>query len=173
MSRAVEKTLVLSFSGGVTSNAAGTVRAAWDDALNRGSDGQVKSQFVPGDAAWLIVQADPSVRITRVLATAGAIVALGEVSRRQTDSLLFAAADSEQSLSWRPSGGVSSAWYGNQGSSLRVNGQTVTVGAGHPCRALFSYTARCMSYRLQTPAVKLATGQEYPIDVVVYYTEVS
>lgn len=170
--RQVEKTLVLSFSGDQAVSADGSIRAAWDDARNRAADGTVKTQFIPGDSAFFIVQADPAVRITRVLPTAGSVQAQGEVNRAQSDSLLFAAADQQQTLSWIPAGGISPRWYGNQGSGLQVSGTTITCAAGHPCRGDLAYTARCRSYRLQTPAVSLAKGQTWPVDVVIYYAEV-
>lgn len=168
----VEKTLVLSFTGDQAVSADGAVRAAWDDTRNRDRAGEVKSQFVPGEAAWFIAQADPSVRITRVAPTDGAVVALGTVNRPQVDSLLLSAADHQGSLSWRPSGSVSVTWYGNQGSGLRVDGLSVTAAAGHPCRGDCRYTAQVQSYRLDTPRVPLAKGQTWPVDVVIYYTEV-
>ncbi len=171
MSRIVEKTLVLSFSGGPVASSSGTIRAAWDDARNRAADGTVKSQWLPRDAAFFIVQADAGVSVTRVLPTDGSVRELGPVNRTQTDSLLFAAADNEQQLSWLPSGVISPTWYGNQGSGLQKNGQTVTVAAGHPCRGNLSYAARVQSYRLDTPAVTLAAKQQWPLDVVIYYTE--
>lgn len=167
----VEKTLVLSFSGGQVQNSTGTMRAAWDDVRNRAADGTVKTQFLPGESAFFIVQADASLRITRVVPTSGAVVALGAASWQQTDSLLFALADQQQQLSWQPSGGVSATWYGNQGSGMRVSGLAVTVAAGHPCRGELAYAARVQSYRLDTPRVSLAKGQTWPVDVVVYYTE--
>ena len=171
--KSVEKTLVLSFSGGMVSNASGTVRAAWDDTANKSAAGEVKTQFIPGDPAMFIVQAEPSVQITRVLATAGEVQYQGEVNRPQTDELGWAAADDRQQLAWRPAGGVSPTWYGNVGSGLKVDGMTATVTAGLPCLARLAYTARVRSYRLQTPKITLAKGQEYPLRVYIYYKEAS
>jgi hypothetical protein len=169
--KSVEKTLVLSFSGGMAVNASGTVRAAWDDAGNKSAAGEVKTQFIPGDPAMFIVQAEPSVQITRVLATAGEVQYQGEVDRPQTDELGWAAADDRQQLAWRPNGAVTPTWYGNAGSGLKIDGMTATVAGGLPCLARLAYTARVRSYRLQTPAVVLAKGQDYPLRVYIYYKE--
>lgn len=173
--REVEKTLVLSFSGaqaGGGSTAA--VRAAWDDARNRAADGSVRSQFVPGESVYFIAQADAGARITRVAATSGAVVGLGAASRPQSDTLLFTGGEqSPPQLSWVPSSGLIATWYGNQGSGLQVAGRSVTVAAGYPCRATLAYSAAVTSYRLDTPRVQLAKEASWPIDVVIYYVEVS
>ena len=63
-------TLVVGF-GQDAATESGSIIAEWDDTLNLNADGTVKTQFVPGDVAWLLVHHDNTATINAVRMTAG------------------------------------------------------------------------------------------------------
>ena len=81
-------TLVVKFGQGASS---GFVAAEFDDIKNVDTAGKTKSSFAPGEEPYFLVQHDDSVRIDRIAATGGMVVAMGLVSRPYSDRLDFPA----------------------------------------------------------------------------------
>lgn len=166
-------TLVVPFGDEAVSGAGGAIVAEWDDTMNLDANGQVKTQWQPGDAAYLLLHNDGSVRVLAVKATAGSIVAAGAANLSRQATLGFSAAGEKQGLQYLPAGPLSFVWKGNVGQGAGNVGKEVSVAAGQfPCLAEVSYPVDFSRYRLQTPAMMLAAEETFPIRVYVYYEEV-
>lgn len=166
----VVSTIVASFGEAVQS-ASGSIVVEWDDTLNVNDDGSEKTQFVPGDTAFLLVHADQGVDIVAVKATAGNISNQGGIVLSREQELGFADAADIQTLNYRPASSLALTWYGRQGSGKSVSGKELSFAAGFPCLARAVYSVAFQRYALETPSMSLDSGTEFPIRVYVYYTE--
>ena len=138
-----------------------------DDLLNVDAEGEVKTQFHPGDLIHFLMHYDHSkMRVTAIKATSGDVVVLGEVGRDNTVEELFVAAAEPVTLPHVPSGSVTAAWYGRT-SILSRDGAALTAAAV-PCLGDISYSYIATSCRLVPPPLTLAADEEYPIAVVIY-----
>lgn len=166
-------TLVVPFGDGPTSGAGGAITAEWDDTLNRDAAGEVKSQWNPGDQAYLLVHHDETVRITAVRTTSGTISMVGQVSLPRTDLVGFSAAAEKQGLQYLPAGAPVFVWKGNAGSGPTRSGKELSFGGGQfPCLASITYPVAFTRYHLATPAMTLAEDETWPIRVYIYYEEI-
>ncbi|SHO52829.1 hypothetical protein [Desulfopila aestuarii] len=163
-------TLVVRFGESVAS-VSGDIVAEWDDTLNVESSGEVKSRFVPGDEAWLLIHADPGLQIVRVAATHGSVNASGQVVQQRSQDIGFGGVDDGQDLRYLPAASIVGQWLGRVGVGLQIAGRRLTVQDGFPCLLRASYPVRFRRYRLQTPAMTLNTDETYPLLVYIYYTE--
>ena len=169
----VVSTLVVSF-GEDAVTASGSIVAEWDDTMNLDARGEVKSQYLPGDEAYLLVHHDATVTIKAVKATAGAIASLGAAQLQRTAELGWGDAADGQTLNYLPAGAPALRWFGNVGSGMEVAGKAIRMTGGQfPCLAEVSFPVAFTRYRLQTPAVALAKDEEFPIRVYIYYQEVA
>jgi hypothetical protein len=160
-------TFVVEYGDSVSGDQAQGVKIELDDTRNLDDEGEVKSQFYPGDQVYFLVSYPDELRIDRVAATAGMIVAEGDQGRVREQELLFT--DEEPvSLGYQPAGAVVPAWQGNIGSSWQVQDGQVTVAGGYPCLARVSYAVDFSGYRLIPPPLSLAEDETYTIYCVVY-----
>lgn len=158
-------TLVLKFG-----QAAGTgfAIAELDDIRNVDSTGQKKSSFAPGDEVYFLVQHDDSLRIDRIAATGGMVVAMGQVSRDYTDRLDFPALGDTAELSHLPAGSVSRTWV-DHAAAVTIAGRTVTAAGGElPAKGNLAYSAEMHSFRLVPPPMTLADGESHEITVYIF-----
>jgi len=168
----VVATLVVNF-GEDTASESGAIIAEWDDTMNVGADGEVKSQFFPGDEAYLLVHHDATAIIQAVKTTSGAIVSIGAAVLTRMAELGWGDPDDAQSLNYLPAGQLAYRWFGNAGSGAELVGKVLRMtGWQFPCLAEVSYPVQFTRYRLQTPAVTLAKDETWPIRVYIYYIEV-
>lgn len=168
----VVATLVVRF-GEAAVSASGDVVAEWDDTLNIGADGTVKSRFIPGDEAWLLVHAHPGIEILRVAATHGSIDGSGSDTLPRSQDLGFGSIDDGQDLRYLPAAAITRQWLGREGVGLAVSGRRLTVEDGFPCLLRATYPVLFRRYRLQTPKITLNGDEEYPVMVYIYYREVT
>ena len=168
----VVATLVVNF-GEDTASESGAIIAEWDDTMNVGADGEVKSQFFPGDEAYLLVHHDATAIIQGVKTTSGAIVSTGEATLTRTAELGWGDPDDAQSLNYLLAGQLAYRWFGNAGSGAELVDKSLRMTGGQfPCLAEVSHSVAFTRYRLQTPAVTLAKDETWPIRVYIYYVEV-
>lgn len=167
----VVSTLVVNFGEDVT-GASGSIVAEWDDEMTLESNGEPKTQFVPGDERYLLVHADSSVTIVAVKATSGTIASVGGVVLERMAEIGFGDSNDEQSLNYLPAGQLSFRWFGNAGSAPVVAGRAVRMAGGQfPCLAAVSIPVAFTRYRLQTPVVQLAKEETWPIRVYIYFLQ--
>ena len=164
-------TLVVRF-GESARSADSKVVVEWDDTLNLDGDGNVKSRYVPGDEAYLLVHA-PGIEIIRVAATDGSVATAGQAVLDREEELSFGDIDDLHDLRYLPAAAPVVSWCGRQGTGWKRTGRNVRVDDGFPCLAKVSYPVLFDRYRLQTPAKNLAIDEEYPLLVYVYYREVT
>ena len=173
MSDNVIATLVVPF-GGSAKSASGNIMAEWDDTMNLDQDGNAKSQWQPGDEAFLIVHHDHTAEIVDVRATAGNIATGQVVSLPREELVGFPQALEQQALQYLPESPPEVTWQGNSGREWKVSGREMVVSAGDfPCLAHCLYQVRFIRYRLKTPTMTLKADETFPIRVYVYYRELS
>lgn len=171
MTTTVVGTLVVPF-GEIASAAGGSIMAEWDDTMNLDAGGEVKSQWLPGDVAYLLVHHDSTVRILAVKATAGSIGWAGSATLARKELVGFSAAAEKQGLQYLPAGSLAFAWKGNVGQGADNVGKEASVSGGQfPCLAEVSYPVAFGRYRLQTPSMSLAAEETFPVRVYIYYEE--
>lgn len=159
-------TLVVVFGDGVE---AGFVKAEFDEIENVNAAGEVKTQFVPGDEPYFLVQHDPTLRIDRVASTDGMAVSNNaEETRTRTTALDFAQVDDTVELDYLPAGSGSRVWYGNV-PTIATDGRAITATGGQlPAKGLATYPTTWQSYRLIPPPLTLAAEQTYEITIYIY-----
>lgn len=159
-------TIVVEFGSGADSSA--FVAVELDDTLNIDSEGEVKSQFVPGDQVWWWVQHDPSLRIDRIACTSGMVVPAGTVSRTRDQELTWTTAEEGQELSHIPSGNPTLRWYGNTGQGLSRDGRKLSLTGGLPCTADATIPIQVQLYRYVPPPMNLSGEQTWRSVIVIY-----
>ena len=157
----VGATLVVSFSE-EAAQLGGWVTAELDEINN-----EEKTSFAPGDEAWFWVQHSDDLKIVSVTASSGQIVAEGTATRTITEDVQFVDTESS-SLRAIPSGSVSFAWTGNQGTGVKVTGQSVQLTGGFPCIGEATYQADVRLYRLVPPEMTLGADETYEILISVF-----
>ena len=171
MSMNVVGTLVVPF-GGTARSVGGGLVVEWDDSMNLDESGQPKSQWQPGDDAYLLAHHDHTVRIIAVKATAGNLGPGEAVTLTREELIGFAEALETQGLRYLPAGVPALTWKGNRGRDVAASGREIVAGAGDfPCLANCVYPVNFIRYRLQTPEMQLSATETFPIRVYVYYEE--
>jgi hypothetical protein len=157
-------TIVVKFGDDVSSNALFVVEL--DEEMNRDGQGEVKSQFYPGDQVWLLMHYDSNLVIKDVRTTSGDIVRQGTVTRSHTEETLFADADTPVELPHNPYGGLGASWFGRS-SALSVSGRQVTAEST-PCIGNVTHSFLAELWMYTPPPLSLVADQEYPAAIVVY-----
>jgi hypothetical protein len=157
-------TIIVKFGDTVSSNALFVVEL--DDAMNRDSKGEVKTQFFPGDNVWLLMHYDNNLIIKDVRTTSGDIVRQGTEGRSKTEETLFEDADTSVELPHNPSSVSAEKWYGRQ-SPLAVKGRAVTA-LNTPCIGDITHTFSAELWMYTPPPLTLAADEEYPAAIVIY-----
>lgn len=194
-------TLLVPF-GETVSAAEGAIVAEWDDTMNVAfagrilntfiSDGKrqfvvldgntirvmsatdIKSQFIPGEEAYLLLHVAPGIRIVEVLATHGRLEELGQETLQRGDEIGFPLADEKHTLSYLPSALPTAEFFGNVGTDIEWIGHEIQYKSGtFPCLARLSYPVQFTRYVLHTPVMTLAKDDTHPILVYVYFEQVS
>lgn len=169
----VVATLVVPYgSSAVAAN--GSLIAEWDDSTNLDADGNVKSQWLPGDYRDLLIHHDDTVEVVAVRATAGTFGNPSAETLSRSELLGFPFVGEAQALQYLPAGALAYAWKGNVGREASNVGREVSVkSVTVPCLALITYPVKFTRYRLQTPSMELDADETFPIRVYVYYQEIS
>ncbi len=160
-------TFVVEYGDSVSEDNASGVVIELDETRNLNSDGEVKSQFYPGDTVHFLIHCPDELRIDRVASTDGMVVSRGRTSQSRQQDLLFAGEDAV-SLSYQPSGPISKNWQGNVGTGWAQDDIEITVAGGQPCLCKASYAVAFSAYYLVPPALSLGEDDTYTIIVVVY-----
>ena len=161
----VGATIVVEFGTGADSSA--FVAVELDDRLNVDAEGEVKTQFNPGDQVWFWVQHDPSLRIDRVRATSGMVVSAGSASRTRDQQCTWTGEASVE-LSHIPAGSPTLTWYGNVGTGLSRDGRKLRVAGNTPCTADAVVPINVHLYRYVPPPMALGEGETWRSVIVVY-----
>ena len=160
-------TIVVKFGESVSAADQALFVVELDNELNVDSEGEVKSQFFPGDEIFFLMHYDHSKMVVKAIKnTDGAVVVMGEVGRSKTEEMLFEASDAPVELQHTPSSGPSAKWYGRT-SALTRDGRSVTA-ASTPCLGDITYSYTATSAKLIPPALTLAADEEFPIAIVIY-----
>lgn len=164
--------LVVEFGTGVDADSTAGV-AELDPVRNVDSEGNQRSQFVPGDEVYFLVHHDSSVYIDRVASTDGMVVAMGPETQDREQQLLFTN-DEQQQLTYVPGGALVHDWMGRVGNGFtRTDRQVQVTAADVPCIENLTYPVNFQLFRLVPPALNLAAGETYSIAVVVYLEAVT
>lgn len=156
-----EATAVLEF--GATETAHGLIKLELDDIANEG-----KTVFLPGETADFLLHIESSLKILDVKSTSGAVTAIGNVSQKREESLLFTFEKPEVELSYFPAEDAVKTWYGNDASPT-LSGRTLTENGILPAFGLFVYNVNFLSFRYTPPGMELSGDDEYPVRIVVRY----
>ena len=165
-------TLVVGF-GEDAATASGAIIAEWDDTKNLDSEGEVKSDWLPGDVAWLLLHHDATATILDVKVTHGSIVSEGEVSLPRSAEMGWAEPGEDQTLQYVAAqlADLIFKWFGNVGTGPDLKDKKVRFSSGQfPCLAEVSYPVLFARYKVQTPMVELAIDEEWPLRIYIYYS---
>lgn len=170
----VAATIVVHFGDDVEAGAYAAAVLDWE--LNV-EDGDEITSFSPGDRLHFLVQHDATLRIDRIAATAGQVVAEGRTYRQVEQTLSFAEAGEAggADLTYIPSGAVSRDWQqgvdglnAREGTGFTVAGRLATVSGNTPCLCAVEYRARFNLYLLICPTPALAEEQSVQIEIHIY-----
>lgn len=143
-----------------------------DDTLNLDGDGNVKTQFNPGDSVYFILHYDSSkVTVSAIAASAGDVVSEGSVTRTVTDRLSFTNIDDAVDLSHIPNTTLSADWFGNEPGITR-DGISVTADTA-PAIGDIKYNYVADGYRFDPPDMDLGDDDDFPVLIVVAIEAVS
>jgi len=165
---------VITFGGGTGGSVNALLRVELDEAMHLDSDGEAISTFSPGDPVYLLVHHDNHARVVRVRddTANGDLQLIGVVTRTKTEEITFTHAADEHELQYQPSGQPSARWYGRQGV-LSLSGRTLKA-SGTPCLGEISYPISAVQYLYRPSSlVTCLPGEQFPVDVVVEWEEVS
>ena len=162
------QTLVVDFGASDSGQAAAFLEL--DDTRNLDDDGSAKSQFYPGEQVWIRLHHDSGYTPVAASATDGGADLVDTVTITVTEELYFEQplqedGSGEVSLKYRPAGGLSVVWQGNQGVGLQYSGQTAWITSGAPCLAQVSYPVTFVRILYTPPALELAEGDQRQIMV--------
>lgn len=167
--------LVVEFGQGVDEDSALAV-AELDGTRNVDSEGNERSQFLPGDEVYFLVHHDNSVYIDRVTPTDGMVVAMDSDTQEREQQLLFVN-DEQQQLTYLPGGALVHDWMPGGANRdvgfTRVNRQVSVAASSAPCIENLTYPVNFQLYRLIPPALNLSSGETYSIAVVIYMEAVT
>lgn len=126
-----------------------------------------KSSFLPGDTAWFLVYRTPGIELS-LDASAGSVTGGDEVTVTKTEDVSFEAA-SIATLPMPAQAVTSFIWLGRDLGALTLGGDgvTLTAAAAGVAVARVTYTAKALSYGLQSPS---SVAGEVDFDVLVMIT---
>lgn len=169
----VTASIVVHFGAAVSSSAFAAAALDWQ--LNVDQAGEEITSFAPGDELHFLVQHDASLRIDRVRATAGQVVAEGLTRRAVEQALSFAEAGQAETLTWQPAGQVTRDWQqgkqnlnAREGTGFAVTDRQATVSGGLPCYCLATYPAQFHLYRFICPRPVLGEDESCVVVIHVY-----
>ena len=159
-------TIVVHFGDSVDTDSGLLFVVELDDAKNLDAEGEVKSQFHPGDSVWFLLHHDPALVVQAIKTTSGEVFRHGFVSRTNVEEILFEAADDQHELPHNPVVEPTAAWYGRT-STISRSGRILTAAAT-PCLADLTYSYRAESCEYVPPAMTLAADEEYKVGIVIF-----
>jgi len=136
---------------------------------NIDAQGEVKTQFEPGDSVYILVHVEEGVRIEDINSSFGDIVnksSLTLVQRSNTiEDVIFPSTDTKYELPHMPLGTVAVEWEGFS-STLTQDGRTLT-SASAPRICTVTYKYKAYLFRLLASDFVLAAEETFSIDVAV------
>lgn len=157
---------------------------------------QVDSKFnsngnlLQNETAYIIVQHDPEIKVTRIVPSTGSIGGISSpalVTRAQSERNDFHSDSNTYDLKFIPTGTVDGLWFldppiakaFNEGGTpdKTISGRKVTVDidgfGGIPCPALIEYSAVFKQYSYYPPSTSFADSSEvWDVAFTVFYEEV-
>lgn len=166
---AVLTSIVCSFGEGTSS---ADIKLELDDEMNKDSEGNAKSRFLPKEQVYILAQYDHSrIQVDRVASTDGGVQYIGPVNRNKKDKLLFVDTGkvNQPSLSYFYNTTVTPTWSGREGQGFTTDGEgNCQVSNNVPCYCEVSYGSPFEQYRLNTPDITLGKDDTYEVVVVFY-----
>lgn len=167
MTDAFTKTVIGSF--GQAAAAGGSIVLEIDAAMHLDSEGNERSDFLPGEGVYFLIHHRSSITIKKVRATDGGDVQkIGKVTRDAEQEVSFTHPAMTGQLGHLPRGSVTASWYGRT-SPLKREGQDISA-SGAPCLGKLSYRYEAVQYLHRPPAgVSLDADGQWLSDIVVEY----
>lgn len=168
----VEASVVVEFGDSVTSSMDETVNIELDDTHdnNLNADGEIKSNFLPGEQPVFILNHSSDLIISDIRCTDGNIIEMGsDLNRSRDTEVLFTTIDTEEALSYAGVETININWWGNAGSIL-ISNSVLTLDSGTiPCAGDVSFDVNFQrQYMLIPPTLNLIADEVYKIIIVVY-----
>lgn len=155
-----QATIVVSFSDDANSD--GFYVAELDEVANNG-----RTQFVPNEEVYFLVQHDVTLQILNIVSTNGSVRSTGTVTRTREQVMLWVEEGEEQSLSHM--GSVSFA-FSFSSTGLSVNGVSVTASGGSfPALCKATITGQFKQYCLTPQVPALAKDETFDVYIVIYF----
>lgn len=140
-----------------------------DDEKNINNDGEVLTQFVPGDNIYFLMHYDKTkLKIVDIKTSDGQVHLFGDTTRENTIEMIFVDEESKHELPHIPNNTPTASWYGNV-ANINRDERIITVDSW-PCIGNISYRYKATSAKLVTPNVDLEAEEIYRI-VIAIYTE--
>lgn len=156
---------------------------------------QVESKFnsngdlLQNETAYLLVQHDPTIKVTRIVPSTGSIGRVSSptlVTRAQSERNDFHSGSNTYDLNFIPTGTVGGIWWFDPPTpkglhdpgtpTSKISGRKITVdvdGFGIPCPALFEYNAVFKQYPYYPPTTNFSDSSEvWEVAFTIFYQEV-
>lgn len=126
-----------------------------------------KTSFLPGDTAWFLVYRSAGIELS-MESSAGSVTGGAEVTVTKTEDVSFEAT-STATLPMPAQAVTGTIWLGRDLGALTLgaDGMTLTATSSGVAVARVSYTAKALSYGLQSPS---SVAGENDFDVLVLIT---
>lgn len=152
-------TIVVTFGDVAASQGFVTVEA--DSLLNIDVDGNVKSEFAPGDEFHFLLQHDDTMAMNSMAVSSGAVYAKTALQRRDKGQQMSFVSKAVQELPYIPAGEVDFSWYGRE-PAVTQDGRQISVDS-HPAIGEASYAVEMHGFTLEPPPLRLLAEEEYYI----------
>lgn len=172
----VDASIVVKFVSDDDTDVDGVVVVELDETHeNNLDDGELKSTFEPTDQPVFLIHHESSLKITKVLCTAGSVTLLNEnLVYSRSSSGLFTSLSTELSIDYADVENLEvSTWYGKTGViELNSDGNVGLTSGNLPCYCDFDFDVTFQKqYKLTPPSMDLEDDDTYPIYIVVYVSE--
>lgn len=155
---------------------------------------EVSSQFnansdlLQNTTAYLLVQHDPSIRVTRVVPSTGSVGGDVPVTRAQNERNTFYSSSNTYDLKFIPKGSVGGFWWFDPPTtrdfnaagtpSKNISGRNITVDVdgfgGKPCQAMIEYDAEYRQYAYYPPTTSFEDSSVvWPLAFEIFYERIT
>lgn len=169
----IETSIVVDFGDDVAGSSDTVVIELDPEDENNLVNGELKSQFAPGEQPVFILNHANSVIIDRVACTHGFISDITPAAGRtinKDQSALFTSLESDHTIGYANVEGLTSeVWYGNTAAISLTDSLLSTSGGTYPALSKIEYNVLFQKqYQLIPPSLSLGADETYEIVIVVY-----
>jgi hypothetical protein len=172
----VKQTFVLTVTDASGTDQEGVAELDWEATENLGTDGNLKSSFLPGEEAVFIVNSPPGYKAVDVLVHSrcgGGYVKPGTVDRDREETAGFDSKSTSTTLGYWPKNSPTVTLYTVPQTTMRYDlvNRTLSPAAGEevPVEAVIAYYAECQRV-VYTPPVGLdleTSEDEFPVRIEI------